>query len=51
MSTRLPASKDKNNDVYSLEDLTSIHDKPENGHSDIYWIDAGIIEQLRPAGF
>lgn len=51
MSTRLPAKNNKHKDVYSLEDLASIHNNPENGHSDIYWIDAGIIDLLRPEGF
>ena len=26
-----------------------IHAQPENGNSDIYWIDAAVIERLRPA--
>jgi len=51
MSTRLPTSTDTNNDAYSFKDLTSIHNRPENGHSDIYWIDAGIVNELRPEGF
>lgn len=24
---------------------------PENGNSEIYWIDTGFIEELRPEGF
>jgi len=51
MSTRLPANPNMENDAYSLEDLTRIHNRPENGNSDIYWIDAGIIDELRPEGF
>lgn len=51
MSTRTPADEDPENSTYSLEDLTRIHNSPENGNSDIYWIDAGIIEELRPEGF
>lgn len=51
MSTRLPRENETGDDVYSLENLSSIHNSPENGNSDIYWIDAGIIDELRPEGF
>jgi hypothetical protein len=51
MSTRLPGKNDSDKQVYSVEDLAGIHNRAENGNSDIYWIDAGIIEQLRPDGF
>jgi Tol biopolymer transport system component len=51
MSTRTPADDDPEIDTYSAENLDRIHNSPENGNSDIYWIDAGIIEELRPAGF
>jgi hypothetical protein len=51
MSTRLPTDKTVNDDSYSLKDLTRIFNSPENGNSDIYWIDAGFIEKLRPEGF
>ena len=51
MSTRLPGEKNANDASYSHENLTRIHNDPENGHSDIYWMDAGVIEELRPQGF
>jgi len=51
MSSRLPADKDPGNDTYSLAGLTTIFNNPQNGNSDIYWMDAGFIEKLRPAGF
>ena len=51
MSTRKPVNEDPGNDTYSMKGLERIHNTPENGNSDIYWIDAGIIEQLRPEGF
>jgi hypothetical protein len=49
MSTRLPAAGDSSNKGYSFSNLSRIHNGPENGNSDIYWMDAGIIEELRPA--
>ena len=51
MSTRLPTEENPGNDSYSLTGLTEIFNHPENGNSDIYWIDAGFIEKLRPEGF
>ena len=51
MSTRLPAEDESGEQVQSLESMAKIHNSPENGNSDIYWIDAGIIEELRPEGF
>jgi len=51
MSTRAPADEEPDEEQHSFENLARIHNSPENGHSDIYWIDAGIIETLRPDGF
>jgi len=51
MSTRLSVNNDLRNEGYSLENLSTVHTTPGNGNSDIYWIDAGIIETLRPEGF
>jgi len=51
MSTRLPTDEKPGDNTYSLKGLTSIFNSPENGNSDIYWIDAGFIEKLRPEGF
>jgi hypothetical protein len=50
MSTRTPDHKAVSK-PYSAAELNRIHNNPENGNSDIYWMDAGIIEKLRPAGF
>jgi len=51
MSTRLPLQPDVDEVDYSRESLIQIHSQPENGNSDIYWIDASLIELLRPEGF
>jgi len=32
----------------TLRYLKKIHNAPKNGYPDIYWIDAGFIEELRP---
>jgi len=29
--------------------LRDLHNRPENGNSDVYWVDAAFIEGLRPA--
>ena len=51
MSTRLPADTASDGGTYSLDGLNRAFNNPENGNSDIYWIDAGFIEELRPEGF
>lgn len=51
MSSRLPEDDDLNDDTYSLDGLNKVFNNPQNGNSDIYWIDAGFIEKLRPEGF
>jgi len=51
MSTRLPSADDIVREEYSYKDLNRIHNQHNNGNSDIYWIDAAIIEELRPEGF
>lgn len=33
----------------TYSDLQRIHQEPMNGNSDIWWVDAGFIEELRPA--
>ena len=35
----------------TLARLNEYHRGPENGNSDIYWMDASFIESLRPEGF
>ena len=34
--------------VESHSDLQEMHGRPMNGLPDIYWIDAAIIDELRP---
>ena len=51
MATRSPAATDAPEGGYSAADLVRLHGLPENGQSDIYWMDAGFIEALRPQGF
>jgi len=34
--------------VRTMRDLQELHAKPENGSPDVYWVDAGFIEGLRP---
>ena len=33
---------------FSRQDLLRAHALPENGNSDIYWVDAAFIHALRP---
>ncbi len=56
MSTRLPekaigAAGSTSEHGFSYRYLEGVHRSPENGNSDIYWVEAGIIEELRPDGF
>jgi Tol biopolymer transport system component len=51
MSTRRPAENGGEDQVYSLQELRNDLNRPENGNSDIYWMDAGFIEKMRPGGF
>ena len=51
MSTRLPTETELSSDTYSFDGLNRVFNNPENGNSDIYWINAGFIEKLRPEGF
>jgi hypothetical protein len=50
MSTRSPA-ENSTEKHYSYEQLNRIHNSPENGNSDVYWIDASVIESVRPNNF
>ena len=47
MSTRPVADPSR----LTAEFLWDLRVAPENGNADIYWMDAGFIEELRPAGF
>lgn len=51
MSQRHPATPEAAGQPWTMEALETVFDAPENGNSDIYWIDAGFIEKLRPDGF
>lgn len=51
MSTRAPAETDAPEGGYTREYLDRVHAGPENGNSDIYWIDASVILALKPEGF
>ncbi len=51
MSTRTPAKADAPAEGYTKEHLDRVHAGPENGNSDIYWIDASVIRELKPEGF
>ncbi len=51
MSTRLPSMSDISKGKYSYKSLNTIYNHHSNGNSDIYWMDATVIEELRPKGF
>jgi len=36
---------------WNYNNLKKLYDSPGNGNADIYWTDAGFIEELRPDGF
>jgi hypothetical protein len=48
-STRRARVQGTNRIVY--RDLQEDRQKPGNGNSDVYWIDAAVLEPLRPPGF
>ena len=35
-------------ETLTADSLRRWHDGPENGNPDIYWVDAGFIDALRP---
>ena len=49
-STRLRPPEGKPGGVLTLDLLRRIHDAPGNGSSDIYWVDASVVHDLRPSG-
>lgn len=51
MSTRSPVKNDQPASGYDLEYISRVQATPENGNSDIYWVDAVVIDRLRPEGF
>ena len=40
-------SKNMTSGSYTYKDLREWHNQPENGNGDIYWMDAGFLEELR----
>jgi hypothetical protein len=36
---------------WNYETLLELNQSPGNGNADMYWMEAGFIEQLRPDGF
>ncbi len=51
MSQRHPATDETSGPAWSMDELSAVFSQPENGNTDIYWIDAGFVEALRPEGF
>jgi len=51
MSTRSPVEADAPQNGYSRAYLEQVQAGAENGNSDIYWIDASVIWELKPEGF
>lgn len=47
MSVRIPESSDAPAKKMSYSELQQIHNNPQNGSSDIYWIDAAFIYAMR----
>ncbi len=46
-STSQCMSKNMTSGSYTYKDLLEWHNQPKNGNGDIYWMDAGFIEELR----
>lgn len=44
MSARTPEKPEK---IFSYRDFLNLHNSPQNGNSDIYWIRADFIEELK----
>jgi hypothetical protein len=51
MSQRHPATDEASGQAWSMDELSTVFNQPENGNTDIYWIHAGFVEALRPEGF
>lgn len=48
MSSRTAPEKDFPGGRLTFDLMKKMHNEPRNGSSDIYWMDAGFIEELRP---
>ena len=51
MSSRTELPEDGSTAPMTYSDLQRVHNQPMNGNADIWWIDAQLIEDLRPDGF
>ena len=51
MSIRTKQGESMKNERLTRDRIMSLHNEPQNGDPDIYWVDAGFIEGLRPEGF
>ena len=48
MASRPSIEERYSEDRLSYEDLRRLHNEPRNGNFDIWWVDASIVERLRP---
>jgi hypothetical protein len=51
MSSRLNYERESGKTPLTFEELRKTHNSPQNGNSDIYWISAKFINELKPAGW
>ena len=51
MSSKIDTSIVTNHDIVTMRDLRELANTPENGNPDIFWIEASLIQKLRPEGF
>jgi hypothetical protein len=51
MSSRSTAADAVPTRTLTAADLQAIHNRPQNGHSDIWWVDARVIDELRSEGY
>lgn len=51
MSIRLNPELESGKIKLTYDQLKKIHNSPQNGNPDTYWVSAGFIEALRPKGF
>jgi hypothetical protein len=48
MSSRTEFGEKVRSEPLTARSLQELHNTPGNGNSDIYWIEAAILEELRP---
>jgi Tol biopolymer transport system component len=51
MSTRLNSERESGKIPLTFDELKNIHNSPQNGNSDIYWISTRFINELKPVGW